>query len=71
MVNSLKSGIRDVLLCMDADRIDKTVIERVDTVGINESNLMEFLAVIEKRTDSLIQVNIVVFPCETKIFPMF
>lgn len=55
MVDSLKNGIRDVLLCMDADREDPTVIERVDTVGINESNLMEFLAVIEKRTDSLIQ----------------
>lgn len=53
-VDSLKSGVRDILLCMNAERVDPDVIERVNSVGINESNLMEFLAVIEKRTNDLI-----------------
>lgn len=54
-VDSLKSGVRDILLCMNAERVDPDVIERVNSVGINESNLMEFLAVIEKRTNHLIE----------------
>jgi len=54
-VNSLKSGIKDVLLCMNAEREEPDVMERIETVGINESNLMEFLAIIEKRTNTLIQ----------------
>jgi len=53
-VDSLKSGVRDILLCMNAERVDPDVIDRVNSVGINESNLMEFLAVIEKRTNDLI-----------------
>jgi len=54
-VDSLKSGVRDILLCMNAERVDPDVIDRVNSVGINESNLMEFLAVIEKRTNDLIE----------------
>jgi len=53
-VDSLKSGVHDILLCMNAERVDPDVIERVNSVGINETNLMEFLAVIEKRTNDLI-----------------
>jgi len=56
-VNSLKNGVRDVLLCMDAQRVDPEVMERIESVGINESNLMDFLAIIEKRTNDLIQVS--------------
>jgi len=54
-VNSLTSGIHDILKCMNAERVDSNIMDRIDTVGINESNLMEYLAVIEKRTNDLIK----------------
>jgi len=54
-MTTLQLGIHDILKCMNAEREDPDVLDRVNAVGINETNLMEYLAIIERRTEKLTQ----------------
>merc|ERR1711879_501499 len=51
-VNALKDGISSILVKIGADQ---STIEMLKTSGVTESNMMEFLAIIEQKTNALIE----------------
>jgi len=51
-VNALKEGIYSILEKIGADH---SAIEMLKTSGVTESNMMEFLAIIEQKTNALIE----------------